>query len=62
MVSEYEDIKFVHSFDEKFKKELNASTITLFKSFDDKKNIMEEPISINNLKKFIEMNSIRSIF
>jgi len=33
--SEYDDITFVHSFDDRLKQILKASTVTLFKSFDE---------------------------
>ncbi len=46
IVNEFDYIKFVHSFDEKIKNSLNASTITLFKSFDEKINKMQESFNL----------------
>ena len=57
----FEDIKFMHSFDAGLKAQMNGATVSLFKDFDEGKNDFSAEFTGENLESFIQANSIKTI-
>jgi len=52
---------FAHSFDSNLRSEMNASTVTLFKNFDEKVNSFSGTMDLDLLRTFVDTNSIKTI-
>jgi len=61
LASAFEEISFAHSFDDALRTSMEASKVTLFKNFDEGRNIFEGEMTLENLENFVEVNSIKTI-
>ncbi len=61
LAEQMEEVVFIHSFDPKFKAEMNASIVTIFKSFDDLQNNFDGEFDIEKVADFVTVNSLKTI-
>jgi hypothetical protein len=59
--SEFDDITFVHNFEDSLKGSLQANTVSLFKSFDESQNNFDGELTADALKAFIETHSMKTL-
>lgn len=52
---------FAHSFDSNLRSEMNGSTVTLFKNFDERVNNFSGEMNMDLLRAFVDTNSIKTI-
>ena len=61
LAEQMEEVVFIHSFDPKFKAVMNASIVTIFKSFDDLQNNFDGEFDIEKVADFVTVNSLKTI-